>query len=51
MIVKHLKSFGGGFRSSGILGFFTAKATYKLVEPPDPNVKPITIQVTSLDWK
>lgn len=35
----------------GILGFFTAKTTYELVEPPDPNVKPITIQVTSLDWK
>jgi cytochrome aa3-600 menaquinol oxidase subunit II len=35
----------------GILGFFTAKTTYDLVEPPQKDVKPITIQVTSLDWK
>lgn len=34
----------------GILGFYTAKTTYAL-QKPTSNVKPITIQVTSLDWK
>jgi len=33
-----------------VLGYFTAKTTYALVEPPN-HTKPITIQVTSLDWK
>ncbi|SDN01398.1 cytochrome aa3-600 menaquinol oxidase subunit 2 [Fictibacillus solisalsi] len=35
----------------GILGVYTAKTTYSLVKPPVEDVKPITIQVTSLDWK
>ncbi|WP_129726397.1 cytochrome aa3 quinol oxidase subunit II [Ectobacillus funiculus] len=35
----------------GILGFYTAKTTYALQKPPASDVKPITIQVTSLDWK
>ncbi|MCQ6264349.1 cytochrome ubiquinol oxidase subunit II [Fictibacillus sp. WQ 8-8] len=34
-----------------ILGVYTAKTTYSLVKPPVTDVKPITIQVTSLDWK
>lgn len=34
-----------------ILGYFTARDTYALVESPNKEVKPITIQVTSLDWK
>lgn len=34
-----------------ILGYFTVRDTYALVEPPNKAVKPITIQVTSLDWK
>jgi cytochrome aa3-600 menaquinol oxidase subunit II len=34
-----------------ILGFYTAKSTYALVKPPVTNAKPMTIQVTSLDWK
>lgn len=37
----------------GILGVFTAKTTFALVKPPaeSKQVQPITIQVTSLDWK
>lgn len=34
-----------------ILGFETAKTTYTLAKPPVSNAQPITIQVTSLDWK
>lgn len=34
-----------------ILGFFTWRDTYALKESPTPDVKPITIQVTNLDWK
>lgn len=34
-----------------ILGTYTAKATFELTKPPTKDVKPITIQVTSLDWK
>lgn len=34
-----------------ILGFFTVRDTYALKESPNKEVKPITIQVTSLDWK
>ncbi|WP_081904352.1 cytochrome c oxidase subunit II [Brevibacillus thermoruber] len=34
-----------------ILGYFTVRDTYALVEPPNKEVKPITVQVTSLDWK
>lgn len=34
-----------------ILGYFTVRDTYVLAEPPTKDVKPITIQVTSLDWK
>lgn len=35
----------------GILGYFTARDTYALAKPPVTDSKPITIQVTSLDWK
>lgn len=34
-----------------ILGYFTARDTYALVQSPNKEVKPITIQVTSLNWK
>jgi cytochrome aa3-600 menaquinol oxidase subunit 2 len=34
----------------GILGYFTARDTYALTKPPT-DTKPITVQVTSLDWK
>nr|WP_228728187.1 cytochrome c oxidase subunit II transmembrane domain-containing protein [Brevibacillus composti] len=34
-----------------LLGYFTVRDTYALVEPPNQEVKPITVQVTSLDWK
>jgi cytochrome aa3-600 menaquinol oxidase subunit 2 len=34
-----------------ILGAFTVKTTYALVRPPEQNVKPLTIQVVSLNWK
>ncbi|MCL6453988.1 MAG: ubiquinol oxidase subunit II [Alicyclobacillus sp.] len=36
-----------------VLGVFTAKTTFALVKPPaeDQQVKPLTIQVVSLDWK
>ncbi|HJV46837.1 MAG TPA: ubiquinol oxidase subunit II [Bacillota bacterium] len=35
----------------GTLGFFTVRDTFTLTKPPVQDVKPITIQVTSLDWK
>ncbi|MCL6443962.1 MAG: ubiquinol oxidase subunit II [Alicyclobacillus sp.] len=37
----------------GVLGVFTARTTFALTEPPaeSKDVTPITIQVTSLDWK
>jgi cytochrome aa3-600 menaquinol oxidase subunit II len=35
----------------GILGFFTAKTTFALTQPPETDKKPITIQVISLNWK
>lgn len=35
----------------GTLGFFTVRDTFALTKPPVTDVKPITIQVTSLDWK
>ncbi|MCQ6277647.1 ubiquinol oxidase subunit II [Bacillus sp. EB600] len=34
-----------------ILGIFTAKTTINLTKPPVQDVKPIVVQVTSLDWK
>lgn len=35
-----------------LLGYFTVQTTYALVEPPKENTaKPVTIQVTSMDWK
>jgi cytochrome aa3-600 menaquinol oxidase subunit 2 len=34
-----------------ILGVFTAKTTLALTKPPVNNVKPIVVQVTSMDWK
>jgi cytochrome aa3-600 menaquinol oxidase subunit 2 len=34
-----------------LLGYFTVRDTYALTEPPNKETKPITIQVTSLDWK
>ena len=35
----------------GVLGTLTAKTTFALQKPPENNVQPITIDVTSLDWK
>ncbi|MCF6093032.1 ubiquinol oxidase subunit II [Microaerobacter geothermalis] len=35
----------------GILSFFTVRDTFALSEPPSKEGKPMTIQVTSLDWK
>ncbi|RLQ92344.1 cytochrome c oxidase subunit II [Falsibacillus albus] len=35
----------------GILGVYTVKGVHTLTKPPVKNVNPITIQVTSLDWK
>ncbi|MCL6631734.1 MAG: ubiquinol oxidase subunit II [Alicyclobacillus herbarius] len=35
----------------GILGAFTVRTTYALVKPPENNVKPLTVEVVSLDWK
>jgi cytochrome aa3-600 menaquinol oxidase subunit 2 len=35
----------------GILGYYTAKTTLNLTKPPVTNVKPVVVQVTSLDWK
>jgi cytochrome aa3-600 menaquinol oxidase subunit II len=34
-----------------ILGVFTAKTTINLTKPPVKDVKPIVVQVTSMDWK
>lgn len=34
-----------------LLSYFTVRDTYVLKESPNKEVKPITIQVTSLDWK
>ncbi|GGJ07051.1 quinol oxidase subunit 2 [Alicyclobacillus cellulosilyticus] len=34
-----------------ILGTATVKTTYALVKPPETNVKPLTVEVVSLDWK
>jgi cytochrome aa3-600 menaquinol oxidase subunit II len=34
-----------------ILGVFTAKTTINLTKPPVNDVKPMVVQVTSLDWK
>jgi cytochrome aa3-600 menaquinol oxidase subunit 2 len=34
-----------------ILGVFTAKTTLTLTKPPVKDVKPIVVQVTSMDWK
>lgn len=34
-----------------ILGTITAKKTFELTRPPEPNAQPMTIDVTSLDWK
>ena len=34
-----------------VLGFFTAKTTLALTKPPVKDVKPIVVQVTSMDWK
>lgn len=34
-----------------ILGTFTVRDTYALTKPPVKNAEPLTIQVTSLDWK
>ncbi len=35
----------------GILGTFTVRDTYALTRPPEPTARPLTIEVTSLDWK
>lgn len=35
----------------GILGAYTARDTFALAKPPVTDKKPVTIQVTSLDWK
>ncbi len=35
----------------GILATFTVQKTFALVRPPNKVVNPLTIQVTSLDWK
>lgn len=35
----------------GILGYVTAKGTFQLTRPLQTSAEPITIQVTSLDWK
>jgi cytochrome aa3-600 menaquinol oxidase subunit 2 len=35
----------------GILGVFTFKGIHSLTKPPVQNATPLTIQVTSLDWK
>jgi cytochrome aa3-600 menaquinol oxidase subunit 2 len=34
-----------------ILGVYTAKTTINLTKPPVKDVKPVVVQVTSLDWK
>ncbi|MCL6593543.1 MAG: cytochrome c oxidase subunit II, partial [Alicyclobacillus sp.] len=35
----------------GVLGFYTGKTTFALVQPPETDTQPLTVQVTSLDWK
>jgi cytochrome aa3-600 menaquinol oxidase subunit II len=35
----------------GILAAFTAKTIFTLTKPPEANIKPITVQVISLNWK
>ncbi|MBX5436430.1 MAG: COX aromatic rich motif-containing protein [Alicyclobacillaceae bacterium] len=35
----------------GILSVYTAKTTFALTRPPEADVKPLTIQVVSLNWK
>nr|WP_231571094.1 ubiquinol oxidase subunit II [Paenibacillus sp. VKM B-2647] len=35
----------------GILGTYTARDTFALAKPPVSDTTPITVQVTSLDWK
>lgn len=35
----------------GVLGFFTVRDTFALAQPPSKDVEPMTVQVTSLDWK
>jgi cytochrome o ubiquinol oxidase subunit II len=35
----------------GVLGTVTARTTFALVQPPAKDVTPVTVQVTSLDWK
>lgn len=34
-----------------VIGTFTARDIYALTKPPEQNVKPLTIDVVSLDWK
>ena len=34
-----------------ILGYFTAQTTLNLTKPPVKDVKPVVVQVTSLNWK
>ncbi|WP_246277236.1 ubiquinol oxidase subunit II [Neobacillus endophyticus] len=34
-----------------VLGVFTAKTTLALTKPPVKDVKPVVVQVTSMDWK
>ncbi|WP_067622509.1 ubiquinol oxidase subunit II [Alicyclobacillus acidiphilus] len=35
----------------GILGVYTGKVTFALTQPPEKDAKPLTVYVTSLDWK
>ncbi|WDL99591.1 cytochrome c oxidase subunit II [Alicyclobacillus sp. ALC3] len=35
----------------GVLGTITARDTFRLTAPPVPVSQPLTVQVTSLDWK
>ncbi|MCL6518171.1 MAG: cytochrome c oxidase subunit II, partial [Alicyclobacillus sp.] len=35
----------------GVLGAFTARDTFALVHPPEKVKTPLTVEVTSLDWK
>lgn len=34
-----------------VLGFYTARTTFALVDPPNKDAEPVTVQVLSLDWK
>ncbi|MCL6517217.1 cytochrome c oxidase subunit II [Alicyclobacillus sp.] len=34
-----------------VLGYYTGKSTFNLTEPPQKDVQPLTVQVTSLNWK